>query len=156
MQRSFVASFLLILLSILAVWTAASCSRTVPDDAASERAVSFALSLKNVLPGQEYSTKMTSDITQSGGVFRGIERLYVIPFNTEENLEVEPQDSRLGTQNVVLGNTGISRYGLVPVNNSHLFGTATIPGRGRVGLQREQASVWGAQSGGLVRSFGIG
>ncbi len=128
MQRSFVASFLLILLSILAVWTAASCSRTVPDDAASERAVSFALSLKNVLPGQEYSTKMTSDITQSGGVFRGIERLYVIPFNTEENLEVEPQDSRLGTQNVVLGNTGISRYGLVPVNNSHLFGTATIPG----------------------------
>jgi hypothetical protein len=71
---------------------------------------------------------MSSTVTQSGREFRGIEHLYVIPFNTESP-QVEHEDDRLGNQNVVLGNTGISRYGLVSNNNSHLFGSAFVPTR---------------------------
>lgn len=95
-------------------------------DDAGEHSISMAMSLKNVEPGQEAVTKMTSDITQSGGVFRGIEQLYIIPFDTE-NAQVESQDSRLGSQNVALANTGISKTGLVPNNNSHYFGSALVP-----------------------------
>ena len=113
---------------MLSVWAGAGCSREALDDAGERRTISLALSLKNVLPGQEKPTKMTADITQSAGVFRGVERLYVIPFNTETE-DVEPGDLRLGSQNVSLGSVGISRSGLVQNNNSHLFGSATVPER---------------------------
>ena len=119
------ALFKLCHLLILSVWAVAGCALMDVDDAG-EHAISLAMSLKNVEPGQEAVTKMTSDITQSGGVFRGIEQLYIIPFNTE-NAQVEPQDLRLGSENVVMANTGIGKSGLVPNNNSHFFGSAFVP-----------------------------
>lgn len=119
------ASFKLCNLLILLVWAVAGCTLRGIDDAG-EHAISLVMSLKNVESGQEAVTKMTSDITQSGGVFRGIEHLYIIPFNTE-NAQVESQDPRLGSQNVVLASTGIGKSGLVPNNNSHFFGSAFVP-----------------------------
>lgn len=97
-----------------------------PEDAGDGRALSLVLSLKNVLPGQEITTKMSGNITQADGDFRGIDHLYVVPFNTE-SMQVKPQDSRLGTRNVGLSSSGISRTGLVANNNSHLFGSAIVP-----------------------------
>lgn len=112
---------------MLSVWALAGCSRLEDDvDTNGVHSLSMVMSLKNVRPGQELSTKMTSDITQSECEFRGIEQLYVVPFSTESH-HVEHQDQRLGSRNVSLGGTGISRTGLVKNNNSHLFGTATVP-----------------------------
>lgn len=71
-------------------------------------------------------TKMTADITQSGGVFRGVERMYIVPFHTED-APVAPGDSRLGSTNVHLSSAGIVRTGLVANNNSHIFGNASVP-----------------------------
>lgn len=117
------AFFKMAFLSVLAVWTMNACAR---EDANEEgHTSSLVMSLKNVVPEGEMS-KMSKDITQSTGVFRGIEQLYVIPFDTETP-QVEPGDGRLGSRNVSLGGTGISRTGLVPNNNSHLFGSALIP-----------------------------
>lgn len=93
-----------------------------PEDAG----VSLVMSLKNVLPGQNVSTKMSSEVTQADGTFRGIDHLYVVPFNTESE-HVEPQDPRLGGRNVGLSSAGISKTGLVANNNSHLFGSAIVP-----------------------------
>ena len=114
------------ILLILSVWAVAGCARLGADDAGREHSISLVMSLKNVESGQDVATKMTSEITQNGGVFRGIEHLFIIPFYTE-NAEVESQNERLGSQNVSLANTGISKSGLVPNNNSHLFGSAFVP-----------------------------
>lgn len=116
------------LLCMLGVCTGGGCALHNPDDLTThvEHPLSLALSFKNVLPGQENATKMTAEVTQSGGIFRGIEQMYVIPFNTEY-FRVEPADSRLGSQNVVLGRAGISQSGLVANNNAHLFGSAFVP-----------------------------
>ena len=119
------ASFKLCILLIFFVWAGAGCARLRRDDAG-EHPISLVMSLKNVDSSQEPATKMNSEITQSGGVFRGIEHLYVIPFNTE-NLQVEPQDARLGAQNISLATSGINKTGLVPNNNSHFFGSAFVP-----------------------------
>ena len=97
-----------------------------PEDAGAGRNLSLVLSLKNILPGQEVVTKMSGDVTQADGEFRGIDHLYVVPFNTE-SMQVEPQAPRLGTRNVGLSSSGIARTGLVANNNSHLFGSATVP-----------------------------
>lgn len=119
------ASFKLCCLLILLVWAGAGCARLGADDAG-EHTISLVMSLKNVDPSQEPATRMSSEITQSGGVFRGIERLYIIPFYTE-NAQVEPQDTRLGSQNVSLATGGINKTGLLPNNNAHLFGSAFVP-----------------------------
>ena len=121
------ASLELAALLILSVCAVSACSRIdVPEDADGERTLSLVMSLKNVLPGQEMGTKMSSDVTQASGDFRGIDRLYVIPFYTE-SMQVEPQDTRLGARNVGLSSTGIARTGLIANNNSHLFGSAIVP-----------------------------
>lgn len=115
------------LLCILTVCAGGGCALHNMDEVTrGNRPLSLALSLKNVLPGQEYATKMTAEVTQSSGTFRGIEQMFVIPFNTE-TFRVEPSDSRLGNQNVVLGSIGISETGLVAHNNAHLFGSAFVP-----------------------------
>ena len=119
------ASFKLCCLLILLVWAGAGCARLGADDAG-EHTISLVMSLKNVDSSQELATKMSSEITQSGGVFRGIEHLYIIPFYTE-NAQVEPQDTRLGSQNVSLATGGINKTGLLPNNNAHLFGSAFVP-----------------------------
>lgn len=107
-------------------WAMGACARMDSEDVQEERTLSMVMSLKNVLPDREGMTKTTGAITQADGVFRGIERLYVIPFTTE-NPTVEAQEVRLGNQNVVLGSKGISKSGLVPNNNSCLFGSAVVP-----------------------------
>ena len=126
-RRSF---FSLVSLLILTVWAGTGCDRleinSTPDR---DPSLSLVLSLKNVLPGQDAPTKMSTQVTQSQGNFRGIEHMYLVPFNTEEACAVEPEDPRLGTQNVVLGSTGISQSGLVANNNAHLFGSAFVPSR---------------------------
>lgn len=114
--------------ALLTIFACAGC-RFIDDpqyDADEGRTISLVMSLKNILPGQQVSTKMTPEVTQSEGVFRGIEQLYLIPFSTE-SMQVEPHDPRLGTRNVSLGSTGIARTGLVANNNSHLFGSASVP-----------------------------
>ena len=117
-------------LLILTVWAGTGCGR-LDDITPSDRGESLTLimSLKNVLPGQDNSTKMSPQVTQSGGDFRGIEHVYLVPFNTEDSRAVEPADPRLGTQNIVLGSTGINNSGLVANNNAHLFGSAFVPSR---------------------------
>ena len=125
-KASYAPPTAILLLLTLSVWAGAGCTREALDDASGERTISLAMSLKNVVPGQESPTKMTAQMTQSEGVFRGVERLYVIPFNTETEY-VEPEDSRLGNMNVVLNSLGISPSGLVKNNNSHLFGGAVVP-----------------------------
>ena len=100
-KASYAPSTAILLLLTLSVWAGAGCTRDAVDDAVGKRTISLAMSLKNVIPGQDAPTKMTADITQSAGVFRGVERLYVVPFNTE-TAHVEPGDLRLGDQNVSL------------------------------------------------------
>lgn len=89
--------------------------------------MSLVLSLKNVLPGQGTSTKMSTQVTQFGGEFRGIERLYMVPFSTVSSRAVEHEDTRLGEQNIVLASAHINTNGLVANNNSHYFGSAFVP-----------------------------
>lgn len=121
------ASIQIILLCVLTVCAGGGCARLKTDGTViQEKGPSLALSLKNVVPRQEWSTKMENAVTQSDRSFRGIDNLYVIPFNTGAN-PVTHQDLRLGRQNVVLGNVGISRTGLVDNNNAHLFGSAFVP-----------------------------
>lgn len=116
-----------LLLCILSVCIGGGCARQrlYPDG---EHPQSLALSFRNVVSGQDATTRMSTTVTQSQGEFRGIEHVYIIPFNTESSL-VEHETPRLGDQNVVLGSTGISRAGLVSNNNSYLFGSAFVPER---------------------------
>lgn len=121
---------LLASLLVLTVWAGGACGRLDDvDQPDGERSRSLALALKNVLPGQDASTKMSTQVTQFKGDFRGIERMFLIPFNTESSRAVKQGDPRLGNQNIVLGSSGITQTGLVDNNNSHLFGSAFVPSR---------------------------
>lgn len=120
------ASFGFVVLLTLLLWAIGGCTRVETEGAAGEHTLTMVMSLKNVVPGREGTTKTTTTITQSDGLFRGIEKLYVIPFTTD-NEKVEPQESRLGHQNVVFSSTGINKTALVPNNNSFLFGSAVVP-----------------------------
>ena len=146
----------ILLLLILCVWAGGGCARReCLDDAGEGHAVTLAMSLKNVLPGQGSPTKMTAEITQSDGVFRGVERLYIVPFNTETP-EVEPDAPRLGDHNVSLGSVGINRGGLVQNNNSHLFNSAYPPnGMNRVLTYAKAPDGRGSESKETKHSFGV-
>ena len=138
----------LVSLFILTVWTGTGCDRldyVTPADR--DPSLSLVLSLKNVLPGQDAPTKMSTQVTQSEGVFRGIEHVYLVPFNTEESRAVEPSDPRLGTQNIVLGSSSINKSGLVANNNAHLFGSAIVPSRMNRILAYGKAPDTGVQAG---------
>lgn len=91
--------------------------------------VSLALSLKNVGEVPEVRTKMTATITQDGAGFRGIEQVYVIPFQTQSAIAVKANNERLGSSNVQIQNPVIEQSGLVDNNRSHLYKLATIPRR---------------------------
>lgn len=115
-------------LLILTVWAGTGCNRLeIIPPPGRDPSPSLVLSLKNVLPGQDAPTKMSTQVTQTEGNFRGIEHVYLVPFNTVESRAVEPGDSRLGTQNVVLGSSSVNQ--LVANNNAHLFGSAFVPSR---------------------------
>lgn len=90
-------------------------------------AISLALSLRSsgdVSGGP--ATKMSATITQDGAGFRGIEQVYVIPFQTGLDT-VAPGKARLGASNVVIHNPSIDKNGLVPSNNAHLYDLAILP-----------------------------
>lgn len=90
-------------------------------------AVSLALSLRTAGEVPVVQTKMTAAITQDGAGFRGIEQVYVIPFQTESAIPVSAGSARLGDRNVSIHNPTISQNGLVANNNSHLYSIVRAP-----------------------------
>lgn len=91
-------------------------------------AISLALSLKSPGDVPEWpATKMGSVITQDGTGFRGIEQVYVIPFQTTSASPVSDDSDRLGDRNVVIQNPSIGTTGLIANNNAHLYNIAIIP-----------------------------
>lgn len=89
-------------------------------------AISLAVSLKS--PGDVPvgpATKMSATITQEGSGFRGIEQVYVIPFQTASASPLNDGSTRLGDRNVVIQNPSIT--GLVANNNAHLYNFAILP-----------------------------
>lgn len=89
--------------------------------------MSLALSLKSTGDVPEVQTKMTAAITQDGAGFRGIEQVYVIPFQTASAAPVSMGNARLGDRNVYINNPAIGQTGLVANNNSHLYNLANVP-----------------------------
>jgi hypothetical protein len=90
-------------------------------------AISLALSLKNTGEVPEVQTKMLAAITQDAAGFRGIEQIYVIPFQTESAIPVNAGTARLGGRNVYINNPTIGQTGLVANNNSHLYDLVSVP-----------------------------
>ena len=84
---------------------------------------SFALSVK--FAGAR--TKTSTSVTQDNGSFRGIDQVYIVPFQTASAAAVAAGDTRLGNQNVLLQNPYIPSDGLVASNNSHLYEMVVIP-----------------------------
>ena len=70
---------------------------------------------------------MTAAITQNGTPFRGIERIYVIPFQTDSESPVADGSARLGDRNAIIQNPTIGTDGLIANNNSHLYEFAILP-----------------------------
>ena len=103
------------------------CTHSLETGDAGYNAVSLALSLKNSGVVPEVQTKMTAVITQDGAGFRGIEQVYVIPFQTESAVPVDAEDTRLGDQNVYINNPTLRIDDLVANNNSHLYNMASAP-----------------------------
>ena len=87
--------------------------------------MSLALSLKSTGDVPTVQTKMTAAITQDGTGFRGIEQVFVVPFQTEAAIPVSAGSTRLG--GVYIHNPTIAQTGLVANNNSHLYSIARIP-----------------------------
>ena len=120
------ASILLALSALLS----GGCTRSLEREGADGpyNAISLALSLRS--PGnvpEEPVTKMTAAITQDGKPFRGIEQVYVIPFQTASANPVVDGNTRLGDRNVFIQNSAIGKTGLVANNNSHLYSIAILP-----------------------------
>ena len=106
------------------------CTHSLETGDAGYNAVSLALSLKNTGAVPEVQTKMTAVITQdkdSGYGFRGIEQVYVIPFQTASAVPVNAGDTRLGGKNVYINNPTLGQNDLVANNNSHLYNMASAP-----------------------------
>ena len=106
------------------------CSLRPPEGTGADapyNALSLALSLKNTGDVPATQTKMTAVITQDGSGFRGIERVFMIPFQTESAGPVLVGSPRLGDRNIELHNPGIRQNELVANNNSHLYTIASVP-----------------------------
>ena len=124
---NFRLAFILLALSAL---LSGGCTRSLEREGTDDsyNAISLALSLRS--PGNvpaEPVTKMTAAITQDGKPFRGIEQVYVIPFQTESANPVVDGSVRLGDRNVFIQNPTIGKTGLVANNNSHLYSIAILP-----------------------------
>lgn len=121
------SAFILLALSAL---LSGGCTRSLEREGADGpyNAISLALSLRS--PGnvpEEPVTKMTDAITQDGKPFRGIEQVYVIPFQTASANPVVDGSARLGDRNVFIQDPAIGKTGLVANNNSHLYNIAILP-----------------------------
>ena len=120
-------AFILLAMSAL---LSSGCSRPLEREGVDDpyNAISLALSLRS--PGDVpvgTATKMTAAITQDGTPFRGIEQVYVIPFQTESASPVNGGSARLGERNVFIQSPSIGKTGLVANNNSHLYDIAVLP-----------------------------
>ena len=120
-------AFIVLLTSVL---LSSGCTNSLERDGADERysAISLALSLRT--PGDvpmDAETKMTAAITQNGTPFRGIERMYVIPFQTASESPVADGSARLGNRNAIIHDAAIGTNGLIANNNSHLYEIALLP-----------------------------
>ena len=76
--------------------------------------MSLALSLRTTGDIPQAQTKMTADITQDKASFRGIEQVYVIPFQTESAIPVSMGNTRLGNRNVYINRLS-ARQGWSPI-----------------------------------------
>lgn len=90
----------------------------------SSPAITLAMSVEDADDAPK--TKMSTTVTQSDGVFRGIDQIFIVPFNTDGS-PVSLDDYRLGNSNVVLLEPRIGSTDLVYNNNSHLFEASLIP-----------------------------
>ena len=113
----------------LSALLSSGCTRSLERDGADIPidAMSLALSLKYTGDVPDVQTKMTAAITQDGAGFRGIEQVYVVPFQTESAAPVSEGNARLGDNNVYINNPSIGQTGLVANNNSHLYKLVTVP-----------------------------
>lgn len=111
----------------VAVIIAAGCGtddvRNLSDDGT---VVTLAMSVRDAGDDGAPRTKMSTTVTQSDGVFRGIDQVYVVPFRTDGS-PVAEDDSRLGGSNVVLLDPRIGTADLVSNNNSHIFEVSVMP-----------------------------
>lgn len=110
---------------LLVVALLVACTRDRMDDRG--KGISLAISLKNVGEVPEVQTKMTATITQDGAGFRGIEQVYIIPFQTASANPVTVGSGRLGDSNVQIQNPAIGQNGLVENNCSHLYNMVSVP-----------------------------
>ena len=110
---------------LLVVALLVSCTREQIRDRGNS--VSLAISLKNVGEVPEVQTKMTATITQDGAGFRGIEKVYIIPFKTESANPATAGTGRLGDSNVQIQNPAIGQNGLVENNRAHLYNMVSVP-----------------------------
>lgn len=117
------------MLFAVALLSATACEQIAlaPGANDTENGISLALSLKHTGNGSATQTKMSPSITQDGTRFRGIEQIYVIPFQIESTKPFNPDSPRLGDENVLIQNPTITQTGLVLNNNSHLYNVVKVP-----------------------------
>lgn len=117
------------LLLAAALLSATACERIAIGAGADgqDGTLSLALSLKHTGNVPAAQTKMATDITQDNASFRGIEQVYVVPFQTENAGPVDAGSARLGSSNVLIQNPTISRTGLIANNCSHLYKIVQVP-----------------------------
>ena len=101
---------------------ASACAKNGQMEGADGISLSLSVASRRSVP-----TKMTAAITQDGASFRGIEQVYVVPFQTGSAIPVTAGDVRLGSRNVYIQDPGIAQTGLVANNNSHLYSVAQVP-----------------------------
>ncbi len=116
-----------IILFAIALLTACDQRALGPGVTDQDNAISLALSLKHIEDDSASQTKMSPAITQDGSGFRGIEQIYVIPFQTESAAPVNAGSARLGNRNVLIQDPSISQAGLIANNSSHLYNFVQIP-----------------------------
>ena len=114
--------------SCVLLLSVAGCAEPLEETTGSQGiSTSLALSLKNAGSGNP-DTKMTGAVIQTeGNPFRGIERLYIIPFKTDQNGSeaVVPGAVRWGGNYSGVQYAGFSN--LVNNNKSHLYKIALVP-----------------------------
>ncbi len=108
------------------VLLASACVKIIYEYGPEEEMDGLSLSL-SVASAGSVNTKMTAAITQDGTGFRGIEKVYVVPFRTDNAGPVSADDPRNGSSNVSIENSAIGQTGLVANNNSHLYQLVSVP-----------------------------
>ena len=126
MRKPFIGQALILLLLL---GLSSGCTRQLVGEGSDDRynALSLALSFKNTGEAPAVQTRMTALITQDGYAFRGIDEVYMVPFQVEASAPITKSSPRLGNRNVTMQNPGIGQNGLVANNNAHLYNAASVP-----------------------------